>query len=56
MSILQHVCKCNMCMPVPVEVREGQKRTSDPLRLELQMIVNHLVDARNRTWIFFKNK
>ena len=35
-----HICLCMMYMP---DALEGQKRTSSPLRLELQMIVNHLI-------------
>lgn len=35
------VCMCTMC----VQGQEGQKRTSDPLELELQVVVNHNMGA-----------
>jgi hypothetical protein len=41
-----HVCLCPTCM---AGVCEGQKRALDPLKLELQMLVNHYVGAGNQT-------
>lgn len=38
MSVLSiHVCPCAMCMPGALR---GQRRTSDPLKLELQMVLS----------------
>ena len=34
----------------------GQKRASDPLELELQMVVSHHVGVRNCTWVLCKSR
>ena len=33
----------------------GQKRVSDPLKLELQVVVSHLVGAGNQTQVLYKS-
>lgn len=38
----QDVCLCIACVP---DAQEGQKRVTDPLKLELEMAVNHHVGA-----------
>ena len=43
-----HVCLCTVCMP---DAHGGQRRALDLLKLELQMVVNHCVGARNKTQI-----
>lgn len=39
---------CATCLP---SAHEGQKRVSDPLRLELQTVVRHQVGARNQNHV-----
>ena len=39
------MCMCTMCVSV---AGRGQKRVSDPLELELQMVVSHHVGAENK--------
>lgn len=34
---------------------EGQRKDSEPLELELQIVMNHLVGAENLTWILYKS-
>lgn len=41
---------CAMCVPGACR---GQKRVSDPLELELQMVVSHNAGAGNRPWNFW---
>ena len=43
-------CMTMYCVGVPGAHR-GQKRASDPLELELQMVVSHQVGSRNGTWV-----
>lgn len=45
MSFLMHVCAC-VCVHVPA-VHRGQKRCSNPLELEVQMVVSYTVSAEN---------
>ena len=40
-----HVCLCTACMP---GIGRGQKRASDPLELELEMVVGLHESAGNR--------
>lgn len=40
------------CMP---DAHEGQKSTSDPLKLELWMVVNCLAGAKNQTQVLCEN-
>lgn len=47
-----HLHMCATCMP---GAQEGQKRRSDPLELESQVIVSHDVGARNGTGILWKS-
>lgn len=37
-----HVCLCNICVPAP---DRGQKGVSDPLEVELHVVVDHHVSA-----------
>jgi len=46
------ICPCIAGMP---GAHGGQKSVSDPLELELQTVVSHRVDSRNRAWAFCKN-
>ena len=48
-----YVCMYTMYMPA---AHGSQKRKVDPLELELQMVVNHSVYARNQIQVFCKNK
>lgn len=48
------LCAC-LCTTFMSGASRGQKRTSDPLELELQIPVNCHVGARNRTWVFCKS-
>jgi hypothetical protein len=41
-----------VCMPGACG---GQKRASDPLELELQMVVNCHVSSGNQIWVLWKN-
>jgi hypothetical protein len=43
---------CAMCMSA---ARRDQKRASDPLEVEFQMVVSYCVSARNRTWVLHKS-
>ena len=45
-SACMFVCLCTVCMP---GICGSQRRASDPLGLELQMIVSHHVDTENQT-------
>lgn len=42
----------NMCTTCKLGACGCQKRGLDLLELELQMVVNHYVGARNQTWVF----
>lgn len=46
------ICMYTTCMP---GVLEGQQRTSDPLGLELQMVVNCHVGTSSQTQVLCKN-
>lgn len=47
-----HVCLCTTCMH---GASWGQRTVSDPLELELQLVVSHHVDVENWTYVFWKN-
>ena len=50
-----YICAPHVCLE-PRKARRGiQQRTQGLLQLELQMVVSHHVDARNRTRIFYKS-
>ena len=44
-----HICICTVCVTC-----EGQKRVLDPLELELQMVMNQHVGARNQTQVLIR--
>lgn len=46
-----HACMCTPCMP---DAQEGQKTVSDPLEVELQMVVSQRVGVGNQTLVFPK--
>ena len=46
-----NVCAPPMCMVLS----GGQKRESDPLGLELQMVGSHHVGVGNQTWVLWKS-
>lgn len=50
--ICLYVCLYTVCM---LSACGGQKRTSDPLEPELQMVVTHHVGAGNQTWDLWKS-
>lgn len=35
--------------------RDDQKRMSDPLQLEFQMVLNYRLDAGNQSWVLLKS-
>lgn len=45
----QHVCLCMMY------AHRSQKKLSDPMELEFQMVVNNNVDAGDQTWVLWKS-
>lgn len=47
MSVLPAVCLCTMFMPGACR---GQETVHDALKLELKMVVTHLVGTGNETW------
>ena len=47
MFLLAYVCLHSAC--------RNQKRSLDPLELELQMVVGHHVDAGNQNWVLCKS-
>lgn len=47
-----HVCKCATCLP---DAHRSQKRLSDPMELELGMVVSYNVNAGYGFWILSKN-
>lgn len=48
-----HVCLCSRCVPGTCR---DQKSVSDPLELELRMVVSHHVDVGTQTWNLCKSK
>lgn len=48
-----HVCLCTTCLS---GAYRGQKRASDLLGLQLQMVVSCHMGAGNQTQVFGKNK
>ena len=48
MSVLLACVPIHHCVPGALG---GQKKASDPLELEGQIIVSHYVGAENRTWL-----
>jgi hypothetical protein len=44
---------CNMCVP---GIHRGQKRASDPLELEFQMVLSHHVVGRKQILVLCKNR
>ena len=44
-----------LCAPHLCSTRRGQKRTSEPLELELQMVVTHPVGAGKQTQVLQKS-
>jgi hypothetical protein len=51
------MCVLPACVPVyylSVWCLRGQKRLLDLLKLDLGMVVSHLVDAGNQTWVLWK--
>jgi hypothetical protein len=52
MDIYLHICMCITCMP---GFHGDQKRASDPLEPELQMVVSHHVGAGIQTWFLRKS-
>ena len=47
-----NVCVCTVCMP---GAKRDQKRTSDPLELELQIVICCCVVTGNQTLVLYKN-
>lgn len=43
---------CTMCVP---SAQGGQKKLSDPLKLELWKVVNHSVVVGNSNWVLWKS-
>jgi hypothetical protein len=46
-----HVCLCAICMPSSTQ---GQKRESDPLGLELQMVLSFHMGAGNQISVLWR--
>lgn len=44
---------CSVCVQGTCE---SQKTLSDPLQLELWMVMNYHMNAGDRTWVLCKNK
>lgn len=51
MGVCFHVCLYAMCMP---SASRGQKKKSDPLGLESQIVVSHCVGAENQTLLVLR--
>jgi hypothetical protein len=50
-----HMCVC-VCVCVCVcGAHTSQKRASDPLEPELEMVVSYCVGSRNHTWVLWKS-
>jgi hypothetical protein len=45
-----------MCTISVPGAQRGQKKVSDALELELQVVVSYYVDSGNQTWVFCKDK
>lgn len=43
-----HMCMYTVCVP---HARGGQKRPTDALELEIQMVISHHWGTRNETWV-----
>lgn len=44
-----------MCITCMLDAQRSQKRTSDLLQLELQIVIKHFVGTRNRTLAIWKS-
>jgi hypothetical protein len=47
------ICMCTLCV---LDACRGQKRTSDPLVCESQMLMSHHVGAGSQSWVLCRNK